>query len=64
LGNNQDNSQLHRFTKRENAAKSFRGGATFLTRIVYTTALKDIIKSMKLTKPRCNLHFVKLVSSE
>jgi len=25
LGNNQGNFQLHRFTKRENTAKSFRG---------------------------------------
>ena len=33
LGNYQDNFQLHRFTRRENTAKSFRG-ATFLTHTV------------------------------
>ena len=33
LGNNQGNFQLHRFTRRENTAKSFRG-ATFLTHTV------------------------------
>jgi len=34
LGNNQGNFELHRFTRRENTAKSFRG-ATFLTHTVY-----------------------------
>jgi len=29
LGNNQGNFQLHRFIRRENTAKCFRGGATF-----------------------------------
>ena len=29
MGNNLDNFQLHRFTRSENIAKSFRGGATF-----------------------------------
>jgi len=33
LGNNQDNFQLQRITRRENTAKSFRG-ATFLTHTV------------------------------
>ena len=33
LGNNQSNFQLHRFIRRENIAKSFRG-ATFLTHTV------------------------------
>jgi len=33
LGNNQGNFQLHRFTGKENTAKSFRG-ATFLTHTV------------------------------
>jgi len=35
LGNNQGNFQLHRFTSKENTAKSFFGGATFLTHTVY-----------------------------
>ena len=30
LGNNQGNFQLHRFTSRENTAKSFRGGGYFI----------------------------------
>jgi len=29
LGNNQGNFQLHRFTRRENTAKSFRGSTFF-----------------------------------
>jgi len=29
LGNNQDNFQLHRFTRGENIAKSFRGGRDY-----------------------------------
>ena len=29
MGNNHGNFELHRFTRRENTAKSFRGGATF-----------------------------------
>ena len=33
FGNNQGNFQLHRFTRRDNTAKSFRG-ATFLTHTV------------------------------
>ena len=34
LSNNQGNFQLHRFTRRENIAKSFRGGLLFLTHTV------------------------------
>jgi len=44
LVNNQGNFQLHRFTRRENTAKSFRG-ATFLTHTVgssSTTVTKAI----------------------
>jgi len=40
LDNNQDNFQLHSFTRRENTAKSFRGKATFLTHTVYLQLLK------------------------
>ena len=38
LGNNQDNFQLHRFTRRENTAKFFFfwGGGYFLTHTVYS----------------------------
>jgi len=34
LGNSRGNYQLRRFTTSENIAKSFLGGATFLTRTV------------------------------
>jgi len=37
LGNNQGNFQLHRFTKRENTAKSFFWEGNFLTHIVHPT---------------------------
>ena len=37
LGNNQDNFQLHRFTRRDNTAKSLGGGGYFsLTHTVAT----------------------------
>jgi len=42
LGNNHDNFELHRFTRRENTTKSFRGGYFFLTHTV---------ELAKITKP-------------
>ena len=36
LGNNQDNLQLHRFTRRENTAKSFFLGGLLFWLILYT----------------------------
>jgi len=35
LGNRHGNLQLHRFIISENIARSFRGGATFLTHTVH-----------------------------
>jgi len=48
LGNNQDNFQLHRFTKRENTEKSL--GATFLTHTVHLR----LIRSCQITSSFLN----------
>ena len=42
MGNNQDNCQLHRFTGRDNTAKSFRG-ATFLTHTVHVVVVVVVV---------------------
>jgi len=54
LGNNHDNFELHRFTRRENTAKSFRG-ATFLTHTVYSVSTFD--SDMSVGVPTVDPHF-------
>ena len=47
MGNNQDNFQLHRFTRRDNTAKSFRG-LLFLTHTVrYNNVWSELCQCMR-----------------
>jgi len=45
LGNNQGNFQLHRFTRRENTAKSFREGYFFDSRCTLANEVSALASS-------------------